>query len=230
MKISKSFYYNLLFFLPVVTAFRCGTVFASSISEILEKDSVSLETTKNTQLEDTLLNLSLPAATFSAASPPSGVTGTPRRQDSLPGKQSQKTGTKNIRFPAITETHNRTRHAVRLPVTPKSAVRTYRIDNPITESKGHAPASDSHGNVWRVERGGILFNILSQWCADAGWSLVWKTNASYRVLSTASFSGDFMAAVRQLFSSMGMQNLNVYIRFYTGNKVLLVTSEPFTSE
>ena len=80
-------------------------------------------------------------------------------------------------------------------------------------------------NRWRVERGSSLFNTLSQWAADAGWSLVWNVDTTYQILSTATFSGDFISAVKQLFSSSGMQYIDVYLNFYTGNKVLLVTSK-----
>ena len=80
-------------------------------------------------------------------------------------------------------------------------------------------------NRWRVERGSSLFNTLSQWAADAGWSLIWNVDTTYQILSTATFSGDFISAVKQLFSSSGMQYIDVYLNFYTGNKVLLVTSK-----
>lgn len=63
MKISNSFF-KLLLFSPVITFFYCNTVFACAIGEILKNDSVNLDVTKDNQLEETLMNLSLPAATF----------------------------------------------------------------------------------------------------------------------------------------------------------------------
>lgn len=231
MKISKSLMLKLLIFLPVITIFYCNTVFAYAIGDILKDDSVSLDVTKDTQLEDTLMNLSLPAATFmSTPVTVSGASVIPLHQENTQKDTGKNRRIKNIITPSTEYNYKKGIDASKQLLSGDFGAQAYRDNKLVTEKNDTAKNAISEHNLWRVDRGGILFNILSQWCADAGWTLVWKTNDSYRVLSAASFSGDFVTAVRKLFSSIGMQNLNVYIRFYTGNKVLLVTSEPLISD
>ena len=81
--------------------------------------------------------------------------------------------------------------------------------------------------VWKIEKGTNLYNVLSDWTFKAGWTLVWNSKLNYNIVTSASFSGDFVSVVKQLFLSTGMKHANLNIKFYKGNKVLLVASDSF---
>ncbi|ELO1963525.1 TPA: hypothetical protein JLQ67_004252 [Escherichia coli] len=79
---------------------------------------------------------------------------------------------------------------------------------------------------WSVDRNQDLLNILNKWGQAAGWDIVWKSDYSYRILTAASFSNvDFVTAVQRLFESMGEANPKLYIKFYMGNKVLMISDK-----
>ncbi len=79
---------------------------------------------------------------------------------------------------------------------------------------------------WSVDRNQDLLNILNKWGQAAGWDIVWKSDYSYRILTAASFSNvDFVTAVQRLFESMGEVNPKLYIKFYMGNKVLMISDK-----
>lgn len=185
---------------------QCQSVFAEDISSFLLNRNTPVE---NVGLSESLLGLSVPQ--------PQGSNTDISKDNGKPKKKSNVTSSYGK---VLDKAQNTLSNNIgRLP-----ASQVYTIDNQKAARKFPSP-SYGNGNLWRVERGENLFNVLSQWSGDAGWSLLWKVGGSYRVLSSATFSGDFISAVKQLFSAMGMQNINIYIKFYTGNKVLLVTSE-----
>lgn len=79
---------------------------------------------------------------------------------------------------------------------------------------------------WSVDRNQDLLNILNKWGQSAGWDIVWKSDYSYRILTAASFSNvDFVTAVQRLFESMGEVKPKLYIKFYMGNKVLMISDK-----
>ncbi|MBU3799338.1 MULTISPECIES: TcpQ domain-containing protein [Citrobacter] len=79
---------------------------------------------------------------------------------------------------------------------------------------------------WSVDRNQDLLNILNKWGQAAGWDIVWKSDYSYRILTAASFSNvDFVTAVQRLFESMGEVTPKLYIKFYMGNKVLMISDK-----
>ncbi len=79
---------------------------------------------------------------------------------------------------------------------------------------------------WSVDRNQDLLNILNKWGQAAGWDIVWKSDYSYRILTAASFSNvDFVTAIQQLFESMGEVKPKLYIKFYMGNKVLMISDK-----
>lgn len=79
---------------------------------------------------------------------------------------------------------------------------------------------------WSVDKNQDLLSILYKWGQAAGWDVVWKSDYSYKILTAASFNNvDFVTAVQRLFESMGEINPRLYIKFYMGNKVLMVSDK-----
>ena len=58
-------------------------------------------------------------------------------------------------------------------------------------------------NAWIVEpaRHETLLDVLEDWGADAGWSVVWKSGRRYAVRAGASFDGTFLGAVDLLMAA-----------------------------
>ncbi|WP_129949899.1 TcpQ domain-containing protein [Escherichia coli] len=101
----------------------------------------------------------------------------------------------------------------------------------ITDSKTlNNSASYTNNNIaplnWSVDKNQDLLNILNKWGQTAGWDIVWKSDYSYRILTAASFNNiDFVTAVHRLFESMGEVNPRLYIKFYMGNRVVMISNK-----
>ncbi|EDU9608042.1 hypothetical protein YT03_004201 [Salmonella enterica subsp. enterica] len=198
-----------------------ASVDAESISTVLQKESVVSGVGGQKALGKTLLDLSLPIPSSgrSEQKQPDEYKIMPRSEGKnlKLGHKSLSTDDRVKNFDEQKEINKFFPAGKDKPFYIVNGTLNHEKKNEITIAK----------NTWSIQRGSNLFNVLSEWASDAGWSLVWKPDVSYQVLSTATFHGDFSSAVQQLFSSKGLDELNIYVRFYTGNKVLLVTSEPF---
>lgn len=109
--------------------------------------------------------------------------------------------------------------------TINSKQKIVRITNDNVLNKDNIKANNNLLN-WSVDRNQDLLNILNKWGQAAGWDVVWKSDYSYRILTAASFSNvDFVTAVQRLFESMGEVEPKLYIKFYMGNKVLIISEK-----
>ncbi|MCB5309626.1 toxin co-regulated pilus biosynthesis Q family protein [Yersinia massiliensis] len=80
--------------------------------------------------------------------------------------------------------------------------------------------------TWQIIRGTDLRAQLDSWSTAAGWSLVWDSEYSYLIQANASFKGDYISAVKQLFTALGDDvNPNLYPELYQGNFVLKVSNQ-----
>jgi hypothetical protein len=80
--------------------------------------------------------------------------------------------------------------------------------------------------TWRLRAGAPLRDVLYDWSRRAGWTLVWDSEYQYTLDADAQFSGDFPAAVTQLFHALGDLNPPLYPALYQGNRVLAVKALP----
>lgn len=80
--------------------------------------------------------------------------------------------------------------------------------------------------TWQIIRGTDLRAQLDNWSTAAGWSLVWDSEYSYLIQANATFKGDYISAVKQLFTALGDDvNPNLYPELYQGNFVLKVSNQ-----
>jgi len=79
---------------------------------------------------------------------------------------------------------------------------------------------------WKASRGSDLHSVLQQWSTRAGWSLVWNSEYSYTLLADATFKGDYISAVKELFEALDGIHPNIYPELYKGNYVLKVSNKP----
>lgn len=98
-------------------------------------------------------------------------------------------------------------------------VNTIKANNAIPT---HTPTE----KTWEIIRGKDLRAQLDGWSTTAGWSLVWDSEYSYSIQANASFKGDYISAVKKLFSALGEDvNPKLYPELYQGNRVLKVTNQ-----
>jgi hypothetical protein len=78
---------------------------------------------------------------------------------------------------------------------------------------------------WTIAKGETLRASLDGWTKKAGWTLVWNSQYEYPIQAGAAFGGDFVSATSDLFKSLLDVRPALTVKFYRGNKVLLVTND-----
>ncbi len=87
------------------------------------------------------------------------------------------------------------------------AIVFYRYRDVEQRAPQEAPATGDRAggaeNAWIVDpvRHETLLDVLADWGADAGWSVVWKAGRRYAVRARASFGGAFLDAVDMLLAA-----------------------------
>jgi len=89
------------------------------------------------------------------------------------------------------------------------------------ESKSSAPVAAS----FVVREGQNLRAVLEDWSGRSGWKLVWNSEYSYALNSSAQFKGTFHEAAHELLRSMAHVRPQVTATFFAGNKTLVVGNE-----
>lgn len=78
--------------------------------------------------------------------------------------------------------------------------------------------------VWTITPGNLQAQV-SAWSAQANYQLIWKTQNDFEMESHARFQGDFLDAVRQLFTGLQRSGHALRVTLYQGNNVLEVSEE-----
>ena len=91
------------------------------------------------------------------------------------------------------------------------------------EGKSSAPAPVAASFV--VREGQNLRAVLEDWSGRSGWKLVWNSEYSYALNSSAQFKGTFHEAAHELLRSMAHVRPQVTATFFAGNKTLVVGNE-----
>ncbi|WP_440030236.1 toxin co-regulated pilus biosynthesis Q family protein [Chromobacterium amazonense] len=79
---------------------------------------------------------------------------------------------------------------------------------------------------WKIRSGVDLKTQLDEWASLAGWSVIWDSEYSYEMENQATFSGNFIEVVSELFISLRTMSPRLYPVLYRGNRVLLVKGQP----
>lgn len=208
-------------------AFFClYSPFSSStdVGEILQSKEVTSLKDQGMGLEDSLLSLSVDSPMFVTPKNNKEVDLSLSTSPKIPLKEKKQKKT----LPAKLSESNKINHTKNTSGT-NSVKKITSINRLVSDANSSAQNTRpvQIKNVWKIERGGNLYNTLSEWALKAGWTVVWDSKLNYSILTSVTFSGDFTSAVKQLFSAKGMNNTRLNIKFYKGNKVLLVTSNSF---
>lgn len=75
---------------------------------------------------------------------------------------------------------------------------------------------------WLAEEGQSLKDLLTQWCDEAGWRLIWKTNRNYTLNAGAMFRGNFADVASALVRAFARARPAPIATFYKGNRVLVI--------
>lgn len=91
---------------------------------------------------------------------------------------------------------------------------------PILPAKPMLPQA----KVW-VLRPGSLMNQLDEWAKGESWKLIWQANYDLDLNADASFTGDFIKVVEEIFNSLPRRNNGLRVSIYKRNKVVEVVGE-----
>lgn len=91
-------------------------------------------------------------------------------------------------------------------------------------SSSPAAAVPAAAQTWTITPAeGTLRTALQAWAEKAGWQLHWEAGVDVPITVSATFTGDFRAAVKALFSALSASEVALNALLYTGNNVLRVT-------
>lgn len=76
---------------------------------------------------------------------------------------------------------------------------------------------------WQVERGRMLREQMENWAAQAPYTLIWSAQNDYEMQSSATFSGVFIEAVKNLFAALASNGVALRVTIYQGNNVMEVS-------
>lgn len=79
-------------------------------------------------------------------------------------------------------------------------------------------------STWTITPGNLQAQV-SAWSAQANYQLLWKTQNDFEMESHARFQGDFLDAIRQLFTGLQRSGHALRVTLYQGNNVLEVSEE-----
>ncbi|MCL2439451.1 MAG: toxin co-regulated pilus biosynthesis Q family protein [Alphaproteobacteria bacterium] len=95
----------------------------------------------------------------------------------------------------------------------------YKDLQPRQQAAGKRQVAD-----WVAKEGLMLRQVLEEWCESEGWTLVWNTKREYPLRASAIFRGRFTDVSAALIRTFGRAIPPPHARYYTGNKVLVVTT------
>lgn len=152
-----------------------------------------------------------------AVSPPVPATVPPLRPVTavrLPHHEPETTPLSAEPVPALPDTPpaaNATAQAVSLPVASETPAVGTAL--PLADA---APA-----DTWAITPGALRAQ-LGVWAARGGYQLIWKAEHDYDMEAHANFRGDFLEAVKQLFSGLQRVGYPLRVTIYKSNNVMEV--------
>lgn len=105
--------------------------------------------------------------------------------------------------------------------SPNQDIRQHDADAKDEISPASVPNS---APTWLITPGNLQAQV-SAWAARGNYQLIWKTQNDFEMETQASFQGDFMDAIRQLFMGLQRSGHALRVTLYQGNNVLEVSEE-----
>lgn len=72
--------------------------------------------------------------------------------------------------------------------------------------------------AWTIKQGETLTQALNDWAAKAGYSVVWNADHTFNIEASASFDGNFIKAVTELFAAYKDADRAVVVDLYPDQK------------
>jgi len=77
---------------------------------------------------------------------------------------------------------------------------------------------------WIARQGQTLRATLEAWGREAGWRIAWRADHEFTLMASAEFQGSFEDAAGTLIEAFANASPPIFGRFYSGNRVLVITS------
>ena len=87
---------------------------------------------------------------------------------------------------------------------------------------GMQSVEEDENRDWLAEEGQSLKELLTQWCDESGWRLIWNTNRNYTLNAGAMFRGSFADVASALVRAFARARPAPIATFYKGNRVLVI--------
>lgn len=78
--------------------------------------------------------------------------------------------------------------------------------------------------VWILKQGSLM-NQLDEWAKGENWKIIWQANYDLDLNADASFAGDFVGVVEQIFNSLPKKDNGLRVNIYKQNRVVEVIGE-----
>lgn len=96
----------------------------------------------------------------------------------------------------------------------------YSANEAFEKSPSASPADQTR--LWAAMSGSTLKDTLETWAQAAGWKVVWDTETNYGLRASATFAGTFVTAVTDIVDTIHLNNPELTVTMYTGNRVVHV--------
>lgn len=118
--------------------------------------------------------------------------------------------------------------SVPMPIASPEVLPTPAQDSKQSDAKEDIPVlslpESAPVPTWTITPGNLQAQV-SAWSAQANYQLLWKTQNDFEMESHARFQGDFLDAIRQLFTGLQRSGHALRVTLYQGNNVLEVSEE-----
>lgn len=109
-------------------------------------------------------------------------------------------------------------------VTPGKTLAAEVAQEPAADIVVQAPEA-AMVEKWSAARGEYLSAVLTRWAKRADWTLVYESDADYRLSADGVIEGDFKAAVSRMIGAYSQNQPHLRVHFFNGNSVVRVWIE-----
>ena len=97
------------------------------------------------------------------------------------------------------------------------------VDDGLVKGKLEQP---SRHQLWLLDsRDKTLRSVLTKWCANAKWQLVWNVKADYPITNAWHITGTFEHAINEVLKASQSTEISLFATMHESNKVLEIHTQ-----